>query len=85
MHGCSSQNLWRMRQFYLAYAENEKLSPMVREIGWSHNIVILMNCKDNLEREFYIRMTRKYGWTKNVLIHPPLAGRGTRYDNQGVL
>jgi len=26
-------------------------------------------CKDDLEREFYIRMTRKYGWTKNVLIH----------------
>lgn len=27
------------------------------------------NCKDDLEREFYIRMTRKFGWTKNVLIH----------------
>ena len=26
-------------------------------------------CKDPLEREFYIRMTRKFGWTKNVLIH----------------
>jgi predicted nuclease of restriction endonuclease-like (RecB) superfamily len=26
-------------------------------------------CKDPLEREFYIRMTRKFGWSKNVLIH----------------
>jgi predicted nuclease of restriction endonuclease-like (RecB) superfamily len=26
-------------------------------------------CKDDLEREFYIRMTRKFGWSKNVLIH----------------
>jgi len=26
-------------------------------------------CHDPLEREFYIRMTRKFGWTKNVLIH----------------
>ena len=26
-------------------------------------------CKDDLEREFYIRMTKKFGWTKNVLIH----------------
>jgi len=26
-------------------------------------------CKDDLEREFYIRMTRKFGWTKNVLTH----------------
>jgi predicted nuclease of restriction endonuclease-like (RecB) superfamily len=69
IQGFSAQNLWRMRQFYLVYKGNEKLSPMVREIGWSHNIVIIMNCKESLEREFYIRMTRKFGWTKNVLIH----------------
>ncbi len=65
--GFSSQNLWRMKQFYETYALKEKLSPLVREIGWTHNIIILMNCKDDLEREFYIRMTRKFGWTKNVL------------------
>jgi predicted nuclease of restriction endonuclease-like (RecB) superfamily len=69
MQGFSSQNLWRMRQFYLAYQSNAKLSPLVREIGWSHNVIILMNCKDILEQEFYIKMTRKFGWTKNVLIH----------------
>ena len=67
IRGFSVQNLWRMRQFYLAYERNEKLSPLVREIGWSHNVIILMGCKDALEREFYIRMTRKFGWTKNVL------------------
>jgi len=67
--GFSPQNLWRMRQFYLAYAKNGKLSPLVREIGWSHNVIILMNCRDDLEREFYIRMTRRMGWSKNVLIH----------------
>jgi predicted nuclease of restriction endonuclease-like (RecB) superfamily len=67
--GFSAPNLWRMKQFYEAYVDNEKLSPRVREIGWTHNVIILMNCKDDLEREFYIRMTRKFGWTKNVLIH----------------
>lgn len=67
--GFSSQNLWRMRKFYEEYNANEKLAPMVREIGWSHNLLILEKCKDNLEREFYIRMTKKYGWTKSVLIH----------------
>jgi predicted nuclease of restriction endonuclease-like (RecB) superfamily len=67
--GFSAANLWRMRLFYESYAENEKLAPMVREIGWTHNLVILEKCKDDLEREFYIRMTRKFGWTKNVLIH----------------
>uniref|UniRef100_UPI00286D6CDB PDDEXK nuclease domain-containing protein n=1 Tax=Chamaesiphon sp. VAR_69_metabat_338 TaxID=2964704 RepID=UPI00286D6CDB len=67
--GFSTANLWRMRAFYLAYAENPNLAPLVREIGWTHNLVILEKCKDDLEREFYLRMTRKFGWTKNVLIH----------------
>jgi len=26
-------------------------------------------CKNDLEKEFYIRMSKKFGWTKNVLIH----------------
>ena len=67
--GFSAANLWRMRLFYESYVNNEKLAPMVREIGWTHNLVIVEKCKDDLEREFYIRMTRKFGWTKNVLIH----------------
>jgi hypothetical protein len=48
---------------------NEKIAPLVREIGWTHNLLILYRCKDDLQREFYIRMTRKFGWSKNVLIH----------------
>lgn len=67
--GFSARNIWRMRNFYLTYSQKEKLTPMVAEIGWSHNLVIMEKCKDDLEREFYIRMTRKFGWTKNVLIH----------------
>ena len=54
---------------YESYQGIEKLAPLVRDIGWSHNIVILERCSDDLEREFYIRMTRKFGWSKNVLIH----------------
>ena len=67
--GFSSFNLWRMRKFYEYYAKNQKLAPLVQEIGWTHNIIIMEKCKDDLEREYYIRMTRKMGWTKNVLTH----------------
>jgi len=67
--GFSAQNLWYMRQFYLAYHGHEKLQPLVGEISWAKHLAILGKCKDPLEREFYIRMTRKFGWTKNVLIH----------------
>ena len=67
--GFSASNLWRMKAFFEAYTGLEKLAPLVREIGWSHNLAILERCKDALEREFYLRMTRKFGWSKNVLIH----------------
>ena len=67
--GFSVQNLWYMRQFYLEYNGHEKLQPLVGEIAWTHNLVIMGKCKDPLEREFYLRMTRKFGWSKNVLIH----------------
>ena len=67
--GFSASNLWRMKAFFEAYNGLEKLAPLVREIGWSHNLAILERCKDPLEREFYLRMTRKFGWTKKVLIH----------------
>ncbi len=69
VQGYSAQNLWYMRQLYLEYVNNTKLQPLVGEISWSHNIAIISKVKDDLEREFYIRMTKKYGWTRNVLIH----------------
>lgn len=67
--GYSADNLWRMRKFFLYYKDKPKLAPMVQEIAWAHNIVILEKCKDDLSREFYIHMTKKFGWTKNILIH----------------
>lgn len=51
------------------YSGLEKLALLVREIGWSHNLDIQERCKDGLELEFYLRMTRKFSWSKNVLIH----------------
>lgn len=48
MSGFSARNIWYMRDFYLAYRENEKLQPMVAEIGWTHNLVIFEKCKDDL-------------------------------------
>ena len=67
IHGFSAQNLWYMRQFHLTYQGNEKLQPLVGEISWAKHLIIMAKCGEDLEREFYIRMTRKFGWTKNVL------------------
>ncbi len=65
--GYSASNLWRMRNFYLTYRDSEKLAPMVREISWSNNIIIMEKCDNALQREFYIQMAKRYGWTKRVL------------------
>lgn len=67
--GFSWRNLFYMSEFYVAYSDIPKLQPLVAIIGWAHNLTIVQRCKDPLEREFYIRMTAKFGWTKNVLIH----------------
>jgi len=67
--GFSVQNLWYMRQFHMEYRGHEKLQPLVGEVAWAHNLAIMSKCKDPQEREFYLRMTRKFGWSKHVLIH----------------
>ncbi len=69
VRGFSVQNLWYMRQFYQEYHGHERLQPLVGDIAWAHNIAIMSKCKDPLEREFYLRMTHKFGWSKNVLLH----------------
>lgn len=65
--GLSSQNIWRMKQFYETYKENEKLSPLVREITWSNNLLIMSGCKTDEEREFYLKLTIANGYGKREL------------------
>jgi len=69
MKGFSARNLWRMRDFYQSYCQNEKLTALLAEISWTHHLVILEKCKDPLEREFYIRMSKRHGWTYRVLMN----------------
>jgi len=69
IQGFSGRNLWNMRFFYSELQKDEKLQPLVAEISWTKNILILTKCKDTLEREFYMLHVRKFGWTKDVLVH----------------
>ncbi|MFT4105142.1 MAG: PDDEXK nuclease domain-containing protein [Lacrimispora sp.] len=65
--GFSPQNIWRMKQFYETYAGNEKLSPLVREISWTNNILIMMAAKSDEEREFYLLLSSKNNYSKREL------------------
>ena len=55
--GFSDKNLWRMKQFYETYQADEKLSALVRELPWSHNLAIFSRCKTQQERAFYLKLT----------------------------
>ena len=40
-NGFSAANLWLMRQFYAEYRSRPILEPLVREISWAKNVVIM--------------------------------------------
>lgn len=49
--GFSDKNIWRMKQFYETYKDFPKLSPLVREISWTNNLLIFSRCKTIEEME----------------------------------
>jgi len=59
LKGFSKQNLWRMKQFYETYKNHPKLSTLLREITWSHNLAIFSRCKTIEEMEYYINLSLK--------------------------
>ena len=67
IRGFSPQNIWRMKQFYEAYLGNEKLSPLVREISWTNNVLIMMGAKTVEAKEFYLLLSAKNNYSKREL------------------
>ncbi len=57
--GFSDKNLWRMKQFYEIYKDNEKLSTLSRELSWSNNLAIFSRSKSIDEMEFYTLLSIK--------------------------
>ena len=67
LRGFTRPNLFRMRQFYEAYQEDEIVSPLVRQLPWTHNLIILNQSKRPEEREFYLRLAIREQWSKREL------------------
>lgn len=65
--GFSDKNIWRMKQFYETYKGNQKLSPLVREISWTNNLLIMTACKTDEAREFYINACINNQYSKREL------------------
>ena len=67
LRGFTRRNLFRMRQFFETYAHDEKVSPLVTQLPWSHNLIVLGQSKRPEEREFYLRMAIQERWSKREL------------------
>ena len=67
LKGFSDKNLWRMKQFFETYSEYPKLSPLLREISWTSNLMIFSRCKTIEENEFYLRLVKQESYSKREL------------------
>ena len=65
MKGFSRPGIYRMKQFYETYKDNEFVSPLVRQLGWTNNVVILSMTKSMEEKEFYIKLCLENNYTKD--------------------
>lgn len=65
--GFSDKNLWRMKQFYEAYKDFPKLSPLVREISWTNNLLIFTRTNSSEEKEFYLKICKQESYSKREL------------------
>ena len=65
--GFNKRGLYRMRQFYETYKDNEKMSPLVTQISWTNHLLILSGAKSIEEKEFYVRLCIKEKYSKREL------------------
>ena len=52
LRGFTGRNLFRMRQFYATYRHEDKVSALLTQLPWTHNLIILSQSKRQEEREF---------------------------------
>jgi predicted nuclease of restriction endonuclease-like (RecB) superfamily len=45
LRGFTRPNLFRMKQFYETYCDDKKVSPLVRQLPWTNNLIILSQSK----------------------------------------
>ncbi len=67
LRGFTRPNLFRMRQFYEAYRDDEIVSALLRQLPWTHNLIILSQSKRSDERLFYLRMAIQEKWSSREL------------------
>lgn len=67
LRGFTRRNLFRMRQFYETYQDDEKVSALLTQLSWTNNLIILSQSKRQEEREFYLRRAVQEKWSSREL------------------
>jgi hypothetical protein len=63
----TGRNLLRMRQFYETNVGDKRVSPLVTQLSWTQNLLILERCKGPEERSFYLRQAIQERWNAREL------------------
>ena len=67
LRGFTRRNLFRMRQFYEAYRDDEIVSALLTQLPWTHHLIILSQSRRDEERDFYLRTAIREKWSKREL------------------
>ena len=67
LKGFNRRGLYRMRQFYELYKDDEKVSPLVTQLSWTHHLIIMSACKSAEERLFYMTLCIRERYSKREL------------------
>jgi len=59
--GFNRRGLYRMKQFYETYKDDEFVSPLVTQISWTNHLIILSSTKSIEEKQFYIALCIRQG------------------------
>ncbi|MCM0607710.1 MAG: DUF1016 family protein [Ideonella sp. WA131b] len=65
--GFTRRNLFRMRQFYETYQGQEIVTPLVTQLPWTHNLIVLTQTHSAEERAFYLALAVRERWSKREL------------------
>lgn len=65
--GFNRRGLYRMKQFYEIYKDDEIVSPLVSQISWTNHLVIMSGSKTKEERQFYVQLCIKENYSKREL------------------
>lgn len=79
LKGFNRRGLYRMKQFYELYKDNEKVSTLLTQLSWSNHLKIMSACKSMEERIFYMNMCIKEKYSARELARQIDSGYYERY------